>query len=69
MAQYKGQGDPDVDELVPYTPIVISGKMFNPAACAGGVHRDAADDGTLEDIPHTCVHDWRVYWGQQTRPV
>ncbi|MGZ6053972.1 MAG: hypothetical protein ACXWOV_00165 [Isosphaeraceae bacterium] len=65
MAQYKGQGDPDYDEFVPRTPIVITGRTFNPPACR---HLDP-NDGTLDTTgePHQCVHDWRTYWGNQKR--
>ncbi|ASR77124.1 head-tail connector protein [Mycobacterium phage MyraDee] len=45
-------------ELVPQTPVLINGRLFNPARCVHDVDPDA---------PHVCVHDWRVYWGQQTR--
>jgi hypothetical protein len=65
MSQYKGQGDPDQEELVPRTPIVISGVTFNPKAC---VHVDT-EDLTGDAIGHhSCVHDWRCYWGNQNRP-
>lgn len=63
MAQYKGQGDPDYDEFVPRTPIVINGNTFNPTACR---HLDP-NDGTLTDGDHVCAHDWRTYWGNQKR--
>lgn len=58
MSQYKGLGDPDKDELVPRTPIVINGRSFNPSKC---IHSDP-------DGPHECAHDWRRYWGNQNRP-
>lgn len=68
MTQYKGQGDPDYDEFIPYTPgvpIVVSGRVYNPTVCS----HLSADDGTLEDGDHKCVHDWRVYWGVQKRVI
>ncbi|WP_165605962.1 hypothetical protein [Mycolicibacterium mucogenicum] len=47
-------------ELVPGAPIVIGSRMFNPNKC---VHY------TDPDEPHNCVHDWRIYWGNQKRPT
>ena len=46
-------------EKVPQTPIVIGGRVFNPRACVHGEDYDAED--------HQCVHDWRIYWGNQDR--
>jgi hypothetical protein len=65
MTQYKGLGDPDYDEKVPQTPIVIGSTMFNPGVCIAGL---ALDDGTeIEGLVHQCSHDWRCFWGNQTR--
>lgn len=58
MSQYKGSGDPDKEELVPHTPIVVNGRTFNPKTCV-----DSADP----NVPHVCVHDWSFYWGNQNR--
>lgn len=51
-------------ELVPRTPIVVDGRTFNPAVCAGLHGNDIVDDSA----EHFCVHDWANYWGNQTRP-
>jgi hypothetical protein len=65
MTQYKGNGDPDYDEFVPKTPIVVTGRMFNPSFCIAKLHLDAGTEDA--DQNHVCVHDWRVYWGNQKR--
>jgi hypothetical protein len=65
MSQYKGLGDPDYDEFVPQTPIVIGGRMFNPSACIHGLNLDAGTEDP--NNVHQCAHDWRVYWGNQKR--
>jgi len=57
MSTYKSTGTP---ELVPYTPIYISGKKFDPSVCIHDID---------PDNPHVCAHDWRVFWGNQSRPL
>ena len=51
-------------ELVPQTPVFINGRLFNPQTCVHG--EDYSGDANGE---HHCVHDWRVYWGNQNRPT
>ena len=53
-------------EKVAQTPIYINGRLFNPSAC---VHEDAEDYSGDKTGVHRCVHDWRVYWGNQDRPL
>lgn len=55
MSQYKSTAEP---ELAPPPPVYINGKTFNPTKCVHDADPDA---------PHVCVHDWRVYWGNQPR--
>lgn len=47
-------------ELVPRTPIVVGGRVFDPKQCNH-------DSDTHGDETHYCVHDWRRYWGNQKR--
>ena len=49
-------------ELVPQTPVVIGGRLFDPKRCVHGEDYDGDANGE-----HHCVHDWRVYWGNQNR--
>ena len=51
-------------DKVPYTPIVIGGRLFNPSLCVHGEDYSGDKDGV-----HDCVHDWRIYWGNQDRTV
>ena len=67
MAQFKGNADPDIDEVIPYTPgqpIVVGGRVYNPTVCK---HGDDPNNPDSVGVDHKCVHDWRIYWGVQPR--